>query len=63
MLRFLLFLFPFASLLFSPLIFLLSFIAILYGCLTTLRQIDLKKNNCLFFSNSYELFNVWIIFF
>ena len=43
MLRFLLFLFPFASLLFSPLIFLLSFIAILYGCLTTLRQIDLKK--------------------
>ena len=43
MLRFLLFLFPFASLLFSPLIFLISFIAILYGCLTTLRQIDLKK--------------------
>lgn len=41
--RFLLFLFPFSSILFSPLVYLFSFLAILYGCLTTLRQIDLKK--------------------
>nr|YP_010620182.1 NADH dehydrogenase subunit 4 [Gredgaria maugeana]WAX04218.1 NADH dehydrogenase subunit 4 [Gredgaria maugeana] len=42
-LRFSLPLFPFASLYFSPLIFLLSLLAIIYGSLTTLRQIDLKK--------------------
>nr|YP_010620113.1 NADH dehydrogenase subunit 4 [Periphykon beckeri]WAX04149.1 NADH dehydrogenase subunit 4 [Periphykon beckeri] len=42
-LRFSLPLFPVASLYFSPLIFLLSLIAIVYGSLTTLRQIDLKK--------------------
>ncbi len=42
-LRFSLPLFPFASLYFSPLIFILSLIAIIYGSLTTLRQIDLKK--------------------
>jgi len=42
-LRFSLPLFPLASLYFSPLIFILSLIAIIYGSLTTLRQIDLKK--------------------
>ena len=42
-LRFTLPLFPTACLYFSPLIFLLSLIAIIYGSLTTLRQIDLKK--------------------
>nr|YP_010619998.1 NADH dehydrogenase subunit 4 [Tayloriella tenebrosa]WAX04011.1 NADH dehydrogenase subunit 4 [Tayloriella tenebrosa] len=42
-LRFSLPLFPLASLYFSPLVFLLSLIAIIYGSLTTLRQIDLKK--------------------
>nr|YP_010620021.1 NADH dehydrogenase subunit 4 [Symphyocladiella dendroidea]WAX04034.1 NADH dehydrogenase subunit 4 [Symphyocladiella dendroidea] len=42
-LRFSLPLFPFACLYFNPLIFLLSLIAIIYGSLTTLRQIDLKK--------------------
>lgn len=42
-LRFSLPLFPFACIYFSPLIFLLSLIAIIYGSLTTLRQIDLKK--------------------
>nr|YP_010620044.1 NADH dehydrogenase subunit 4 [Symphyocladia marchantioides]WAX04057.1 NADH dehydrogenase subunit 4 [Symphyocladia marchantioides] len=42
-LRFSLPLFPLACLYFGPLIFLLSLIAIIYGSLTTLRQIDLKK--------------------
>lgn len=42
-LRFTLPIFPYASIYFSPLIFLLSLIAIIYGALTTLRQIDLKK--------------------
>ncbi len=42
-LRFTIPLFPFGCLYFSPLIFLLSLIAIIYGSLTTLRQIDLKK--------------------
>nr|YP_010620136.1 NADH dehydrogenase subunit 4 [Melanothamnus gigas]WAX04172.1 NADH dehydrogenase subunit 4 [Melanothamnus gigas] len=42
-LRFSLPLFPFACLYFNPIIFLLSLIAIIYGSLTTLRQIDLKK--------------------
>lgn len=42
-LRFSLPLFPQACIYFSPLIFLLSLIAIIYGALTTLRQIDLKK--------------------
>nr|YP_010620067.1 NADH dehydrogenase subunit 4 [Rhodomelopsis africana]WAX04080.1 NADH dehydrogenase subunit 4 [Rhodomelopsis africana] len=42
-LRFSLPLFPFACLYFNPLIFLFSLIAIIYGSLTTLRQIDLKK--------------------
>nr|YP_011017623.1 NADH dehydrogenase subunit 4 [Bostrychia tenuissima]WQF69446.1 NADH dehydrogenase subunit 4 [Bostrychia tenuissima] len=36
-------LFPFANVYFSPLVFLLSLLAIVYGSLTTLRQIDLKK--------------------
>nr|YP_009774168.1 NADH dehydrogenase subunit 4 [Caulacanthus okamurae]QIZ74785.1 NADH dehydrogenase subunit 4 [Caulacanthus okamurae] len=42
-LRFSLPMFPVASIFFSPLIFTLSLIAIIYGSLTTLRQIDLKK--------------------
>ena len=42
-LRFSLPLFPHACVYFSPLVFLLSLIAIIYGALTTLRQIDLKK--------------------
>lgn len=42
-LRFSLPLFPFATLYFTPLIFLLSLLAILYASLTTIRQIDLKK--------------------
>ena len=35
--------FPEACIYFSPLVFLLSLLAIIYGSLTTLRQIDLKK--------------------
>lgn len=35
--------FPIASIYFTPLIFTLSLIAIIYASLTTLRQIDLKK--------------------
>nr|YP_011017790.1 NADH dehydrogenase subunit 4 [Pseudoceramium inkyui]WQF69636.1 NADH dehydrogenase subunit 4 [Pseudoceramium inkyui] len=42
-LRFSLPLFPLASIYFTPIIFLLSLIAIIYASLTTLRQIDLKK--------------------
>nr|YP_010199702.1 NADH dehydrogenase subunit 4 [Gracilaria domingensis]UAD89610.1 NADH dehydrogenase subunit 4 [Gracilaria domingensis] len=42
-LRFSIPMFPEASIYFSPLIFTLSIIAILYASLTTLRQIDLKK--------------------
>nr|AXI97809.1 NADH dehydrogenase subunit 4 [Gracilaria vermiculophylla] len=42
-LRFSIPLFPEASIYFTPLIFTLSIIAILYASLTTLRQIDLKK--------------------
>lgn len=42
-LRFTLPLFPSACIYFSPLVFLLSLIAIIYGALTTIRQIDLKK--------------------
>nr|YP_011017721.1 NADH dehydrogenase subunit 4 [Griffithsia okiensis]WQF69544.1 NADH dehydrogenase subunit 4 [Griffithsia okiensis] len=42
-LRFSLPMFPEASVYFSPLIFTLSIIAVIYGSLTTLRQIDLKK--------------------
>lgn len=42
-LRFSLPMFPIASIFFTPLIFTLSAIAIIYASLTTLRQIDLKK--------------------
>nr|YP_011003674.1 NADH dehydrogenase subunit 4 [Gracilaria eucheumatoides]WPS66076.1 NADH dehydrogenase subunit 4 [Gracilaria eucheumatoides] len=42
-LRFSLPMFPEASIYFTPLVFTLSIIAILYASLTTLRQIDLKK--------------------
>nr|WCH58007.1 NADH dehydrogenase subunit 4 [Hypnea cornuta] len=42
-LRFSLPMFPWASMYFSPLIFTLSVIAVIYASLTTLRQVDLKK--------------------
>ena len=42
-LRFNISLFPYASKYFTPLVFLLSIIAILYTSLTTIRQIDLKR--------------------
>lgn len=42
-LRFSLPLFPQASIFFTPLVFTLSLVAIIYGSLTTLRQVDLKK--------------------
>lgn len=42
-LRFLLPMFPMGSIYFTPLIFTLSLIAIIYASLTTLRQVDLKK--------------------
>lgn len=42
-LRFSLPLFPLASIYFSPIVFILSLIAIVYASLTTLRQVDLKK--------------------
>lgn len=43
LLRFCVSLFPIASFFFTPLIFVLSCVAIIYTSLTTLRQIDLKK--------------------
>jgi len=43
LLRFLICLFPYASVFFTPLVFTMSVIAIIYTSLTTLRQIDLKK--------------------
>lgn len=42
-LRFSLPMFPMASVYFSPLIYLLSLVAVVYASLTTLRQVDLKK--------------------
>nr|AIU44701.1 NADH dehydrogenase subunit 4 [Cyanophora paradoxa] len=42
-LRFSIPLFPIASIYFSPFIYTLSLIGIIYGSLTTLRQVDLKK--------------------
>nr|WCH57647.1 NADH dehydrogenase subunit 4 [Hypnea wynnei] len=42
-LRFSLPMFPWASVYFSPLIFTLSVVAVIYASLTTLRQVDLKK--------------------
>lgn len=42
-LRFSIPLFPHASLFFIPFIYMLSFFAIIYGALTTINQIDLKK--------------------
>nr|YP_006280852.1 NADH dehydrogenase subunit 4 [Cyanophora paradoxa]ADW79206.1 NADH dehydrogenase subunit 4 [Cyanophora paradoxa] len=42
-LRFSIPLFPMASIYFTPLIYTMSLIGIIYGSLTTLRQIDLKK--------------------
>lgn len=42
-LRFSLPLFPYASIYFTPLVFTMSVIAIIYASLTTIRQIDLKK--------------------
>lgn len=42
-LRFLIPLFQFSSVFFSPFVFLLSFFGVFYASLTTLRQIDLKK--------------------
>jgi proton-translocating NADH-quinone oxidoreductase chain M len=43
LLRFSICLFPTASIFFSPIIFLLSIISIIYVSLTTIRQVDLKK--------------------
>ena len=43
LLRFSLCLFPYASIYFTPLVYTLSVIAVIYTSLTTLRQIDLKK--------------------
>lgn len=42
-LRFTIPMFPIATIYYTPLVFLLSLIAIIYASLTTLRQIDLKK--------------------
>lgn len=42
-LRFLIPIFPYANKFFTPLIFLLCILSIIYGSLSTIRQIDLKK--------------------
>lgn len=61
-LRFSIPMFPYASTYFTPLIFTMSAIAIIYTSLTTLRQIDLKKNYCLFISCSYEFCYDWNVY-
>lgn len=43
LLRFSMVLFPYASTYFTPLVFLMSLVGIVYASLTTLRQVDLKK--------------------
>jgi NADH:ubiquinone oxidoreductase subunit 4 (subunit M) len=43
MIRFMLPLFPFANIFFTPLILSMAVLAIIYASLTTIRQIDLKK--------------------
>jgi len=43
LLRFLICLFPCSSIFFTPLVFTMSIIAIIYTSLTTIRQVDLKK--------------------
>jgi len=43
LIRYSLCLFPYASVFFSPCIYVLSILAVIYGSLTTLRQTDLKK--------------------
>jgi len=43
MLRYLLVLFPYACIYFTPLVYTMSLIAIIYASLTTIRQIDMKK--------------------
>ena len=43
MIRFMLLLFPYASMYFTPFVYTLSIFAIFYGSLTTIRQIDLKR--------------------
>lgn len=43
LLRYSICLFPYASIYFTPLIYVLSILAVIYTSLTTLRQIDLKK--------------------
>ena len=43
LLRFSMVLFPHASLVFAPAVFLLSLLGVVYASLTTLRQVDLKK--------------------
>ena len=55
LLRFSIGLFPEASVYYSPLVFILSSLGILYGSLTTIRQIDLKKNNSIFVSSTHGL--------
>ena len=42
-LRFLIFMLPDASIFFTPFVFLLSLIGIIYGSCATIRQLDLKK--------------------
>ena len=62
-LRFSIPMFPEASIYFTPLIYTMSVIAIIYTSLITLRQIDFKKNYCLCFSWTYEFCNIRYIFF
>jgi len=60
-LRFSIPMFPEASLYFTPLVYTMSIIGIVYASLTTLRQIDLKKNYCVFFCRTHGICNDWFI--
>ena len=51
--RFSIGLFSEASSFFAPLIFSISIFGVVYASLTTIQQIDLKKNHCLFFCSAH----------
>jgi len=60
--RFLLTLFPYACTYYSPLVIVFCLFGVIYGSFGTIRQVDLKKNYCIFFCCSYEFCNSWSFF-
>ena len=62
-LRFSLGMFPIASDFFTPLIFTLSIIAIIYTSLVALYARRYEKTNCIFLSSTHGICNTWNIYF